>query len=64
MNILSLNTFNITSLRTSESNVCMPKFGLKMTQPLQKDTVIFGSSPTTKKLVSKAKAGGFQCVMP
>lgn len=58
MNILSLNSFNISSSQLNEAKFTMPKYGLKLSQPLQRDTVSFGSSPTTKKLVSKAKGRG------
>lgn len=58
MNILSLNNLNINPLKSDRTNFVMPKYGLKMAQPIAKDTVSFGSSPTVKKLVSKAKGHG------
>ncbi len=58
MNIFAVNNFNITPQRFRDNNVTMPKFGLRLAQPLQQDTVSFGSSPTVKKLTSKAKGIG------
>ena len=58
MNILAINQFNITPQKIRDNNITMPRFGLRLAQPLQKDTVTFGSSPTVKKLATKAKGVG------
>ncbi len=58
MNILAINQFNITPQKIRDNNITMPRFGLKLARPLQKDTVTFGSSPTVKKLATKAKGVG------
>lgn len=46
MNILSINNFNILRPYQSAQNIQTPKFGLKMSEPLKRDTVSFGMSST------------------
>ena len=61
MNILAINNLKFTPIKSNEKQtqtVSMPKLGLTMAKPLSNDTVSFGSSPTTKKLISKAKGRG------
>ena len=58
MNILAINQFNITPQKIRDNNITMPRFGLRLAQPLQRNTVTFGSSPTVKHLASKAKGTG------
>ena len=59
MNILSFNSFKFNpQFRSNEPQIptaTTPKFGLKMAQPLSKDTVSFGASKNVKKIVQAAQ---------